>query len=123
MPDLIDLREEIGERMRAGASLDDVESGLIAAQDHLDADEKAALWLFAWSFVPPVRQRNEALRLSGAVLEGHRFDDGAPPADVFAGVRDAVREHQGATRNRIGGPRREDDALYRRVDEALDSVQ
>ena len=55
MPDLIDVREEIDERMRAGASLDDVESELIVAQDHLDTDEKAALWLFAWSFVPPVR--------------------------------------------------------------------
>ena len=122
MQDLIDLREEIGERMRAGTPLDDVESELIEPQDHLDADEKAALWLFAWSFVPPARQRSEALRLSGAVLEGHGFGDGAP-AHVLSGLRDAVREHQGATRTRIGGPRREDDALYRRVDEALGSVQ
>src|SRR5437762_4771604 len=97
MQDLIDLREEIGERMRAGTPLDDVESELIEPQDHLSADEKAALWLFAWSFVPPARQRSEALRLSGAVLEGHRFGDGL--AHVLAGLRNAIRDHQGATRN------------------------
>ena len=118
MLDIIDLREKIGERMNEGASLDDVEAELIESQDHLGDDEKAALWLFAWSFVPPVHQRSEALRLSGAVLEGHRFGDGGS-AQILARVMDAIREHQGVTRRRMGGSRNEDDALYRRVQLAL----
>lgn len=67
--DIIELRDAIEERMGDGASLDQVETDLIDSQAHLGADEKAVLWLFAWSFVPQLRQRNEALRLSGAVLE------------------------------------------------------
>jgi hypothetical protein len=69
--DLIELRDTITKRMDHGSSLDDVEAELIESQDQLDDDEKAALWLFAWSFVPPLRQRNEALRLAGALMEGY----------------------------------------------------
>jgi hypothetical protein len=39
MPDLIDLREEIGGRMRAGMPLDDVEWELIEPQNYLSADD------------------------------------------------------------------------------------
>jgi len=73
MADIVELRDTITERMDAGASLDEVETELIESQDHLDEEEKAALWLFAWSFVPLARQRLEALRLAGAVLEGYRL--------------------------------------------------
>ena len=59
--DMIDLRETIAERMDGGASLDQVETELIESQDNLNDDEKATLWLFAWSFVPLARQRLEAL--------------------------------------------------------------
>jgi hypothetical protein len=69
--ELIELRETITERMGQGSSLDDVDAELIDSQDQLDDDEKAALWLFAWSFVPPLRQRNEAIRLAGALMEGY----------------------------------------------------
>jgi len=69
--DLIELRDTITERMDQGSPLDVVEAELIESQDQLDDDEKAALWLFAWSFVPPLRQRNEALRLAGALMEGY----------------------------------------------------
>jgi hypothetical protein len=68
---LVELRDTITERMDQGSSLDDVEAELIDSQDQLDDCEKAALWLFAWSFVPPLRQRNEALRLAGALMEGY----------------------------------------------------
>jgi hypothetical protein len=122
MPDIIHLREEIGERMNDGASLDDVEAELIESQDHLDDDERAALWLYAWSFVPPPRQRSEALRLTGALLEGHRFSNSAQ-ARIVAGVTQAVRDHEDATRRRVGGSRDEDDVLYRRVQLAFDSVR
>jgi hypothetical protein len=52
MPDLLELRETIAERIDAGASLDQVEVDLIESQGHLDDEEKAALWLFAWSLEP-----------------------------------------------------------------------
>lgn len=68
---LIELRDTITERMGQGSSLDDVEAELIDSQDQLHDDEKAALWLFAWSFVPPLRQRDEAIRLAGALMEGY----------------------------------------------------
>jgi hypothetical protein len=57
--------------MDRGSSVDEIDAELIDSQDHLDDLEKAALWLFAWSFVPLVRQRQEALRLSGALMEGY----------------------------------------------------
>jgi hypothetical protein len=56
MADIIELRETIAEQMDDGASLDQVEAELIASQDDLDEEEKAALWLFAWSFVPLARR-------------------------------------------------------------------
>ena len=54
------LLEEIRRRMRRGDSIDDVDLELIDQTD-LSADEKAALWLYAWSFVP-----RRAARLGGA---------------------------------------------------------
>ena len=43
----------------AGDSIDDVDLELIDQTD-LSADEKAALWLYAWSFVPRRKQRASA---------------------------------------------------------------
>ena len=53
------LLEEIRRRMRHGDSIDDVDLELIDRTD-LSADEKAALWLYAWSFVPRRKQRASA---------------------------------------------------------------
>ena len=53
------LLEEIRRRMRRGDSIDDVDLELIDQTD-LSADEKAALWLYAWSFVPRRKQRASA---------------------------------------------------------------
>ena len=53
------LLEEIRRRMRRGDSIDDVDLELIDQTD-LSADEKAALWLYAWSFVPRREQRASA---------------------------------------------------------------
>jgi hypothetical protein len=58
MAEIIELREAITERMDDGASLNEVDAELIESQDQLDDEEKAALWLFAWSFVPLARPRN-----------------------------------------------------------------
>jgi hypothetical protein len=50
---------EIRGRMRRGDSIDDVDLELIE-RTGLSADEKAALWLYAWSFVPRRQQRASA---------------------------------------------------------------
>jgi hypothetical protein len=65
MPGIIELREKITERIDEGVSLDQVERELIEREDHLGDEEKAALWLFAWSLVPLARQPSPALQLSG----------------------------------------------------------
>jgi hypothetical protein len=53
--------------MRHGDSIDDVDSEVIE-RSGLTGDQKAALWLYAWSFVPRRRQRASAelhMRLVG----------------------------------------------------------
>jgi hypothetical protein len=65
MLEIIELREKITERMDEGVSLDQVETELIEREDYLDDEEKAALWLFAWSLVPLARQPSTAPQLSG----------------------------------------------------------
>ena len=61
------LQREIRKRMRHGASIDDVDCEVIE-RSGLNGDQKAALWLYAWSFVPRRRQRASAelhMRLVG----------------------------------------------------------
>jgi hypothetical protein len=53
------IQEEIRRRMRHGESIDDVDLELIE-RSGLSTDEKAALWLYAWSFVPRWKQRASA---------------------------------------------------------------
>ena len=53
--------------MRHGDSIDDVDCEVIE-RSGLNGDQKAALWLYAWSFVPRRRQRASAelhMRLLG----------------------------------------------------------
>jgi hypothetical protein len=47
--------DQIAARIDQGMRLADIESELIEAARELDEDERAALWLFAWSYraVPP----------------------------------------------------------------------
>lgn len=54
-------RAAIRHWMLAGRSVDWVEREVIDSQPELTADEKAALWLYAWSFVGLDRQRDEAI--------------------------------------------------------------
>jgi hypothetical protein len=61
------LADEIRRRMRHGDSIDDVDSEIIERSD-LNGDQKAALWLYAWSFIPRRKQRASAelhMRLVG----------------------------------------------------------
>jgi hypothetical protein len=53
------ILDEIRSRMRHGDSIDDVDLELIE-RTGLSPDEKAALWLYAWSFVPRRQQRASA---------------------------------------------------------------
>jgi hypothetical protein len=56
---MVEEQSRIVAMMERGATFDEVEESVIndAPYDH---DEKAALWLFAWSFIPPGKQRYEA---------------------------------------------------------------
>jgi rhamnogalacturonyl hydrolase YesR len=53
------LQERVAVMMERGVSLDQVENEVI---DHspLNQDQKAALWLYAWSFRDDTTQRREA---------------------------------------------------------------
>jgi hypothetical protein len=53
------ILDEIRRRMRHGESIDDVDLELIE-RTGLSPDQKAALWLYAWSFVPRRQQRASA---------------------------------------------------------------
>jgi hypothetical protein len=56
------LQEQIAGLMLGGASLDSVEEEVIEPCG-LDEDRKAALWLYAWSFMDGSEQRSQAARL------------------------------------------------------------
>lgn len=53
------ILDDIRTRMRRGHSIDEVDLELIE-RSGLSPDEKAALWLYAWSFVPRRKQRASA---------------------------------------------------------------
>ena len=60
-PVLGQARDDVRLRMRRGGSVDDVDAEIIEPSA-FSADEKAALWLYAWSFVPGRMQRRWADR-------------------------------------------------------------
>jgi alkylhydroperoxidase family enzyme len=53
------MRRDVERRMRRGERFADVED-MVNASD-LPDDEKAALWLLAWSYLHPRAQRREAI--------------------------------------------------------------
>ena len=61
MSTLKQFQAEIASRMRRGATFASVEEEVIDPSALSDA-EKAALWLYGWSFVTRTRQRREAIR-------------------------------------------------------------
>lgn len=58
---VIRLQERVAAMMRSGAPLDQVESEVIDPSE-LSEDQKAALWLYAWSFMEGKEQRDSATR-------------------------------------------------------------
>ena len=119
MNELVEMRDLIAERMEAGATLEQME--LVIDSSGLEEDEKSALWLFAWSYLPG---RSQAIAASKMLAETY---DGPGPlndslqtsAEKLSGVMEAVREHEEGTRSRAFRRRPADDRLYTRVREAL----
>lgn len=66
--DLVELQAAVRAFMSAGRSLGEAEAEIIEPCG-LDDEAKAALWLYAWSFVPPRDQRSEALRHIGRLVD------------------------------------------------------
>ena len=69
MSTLKHLQAEIASRMRHGDAFDTVEDEVINASKLPDA-EKAALWLYGWSFVHFRRQRREAVAHIDQLADG-----------------------------------------------------
>lgn len=61
MDSVVRLQERVAAMMRCGARLDQVESEVIDPCE-LSSDQKAALWLYAWSFIEAGEQRVQATR-------------------------------------------------------------
>ena len=60
MAHFIDAQLEVETLVMAQGRMDGAEE-LINEDPGLDDEQKAALWLFAWSLVPPARQQRMAL--------------------------------------------------------------
>jgi hypothetical protein len=69
MASVLALQERIAAMMGCGAPLEEVESHVIEACD-LSSDQKAALWLYAWSFMERGEQRDHATRYLLQVRSG-----------------------------------------------------
>jgi hypothetical protein len=69
MANVLGLQERIATMMRRGAPLEQVESQLIDPCE-LSSDQKAALWLYAWSFMERGEQRDRAARYLQHVRSG-----------------------------------------------------
>lgn len=61
-PLLASCRDSVSELIKAGQPFGEVEDS-IDAVDELTIDEKAALWLFAFSLRPPSEQQRDARTL------------------------------------------------------------
>jgi hypothetical protein len=58
-PALADYRDAVADRMRSGEPFGHVEDAIDRVDD-LSQDEKAALWLFAFSLREPAEQQSDA---------------------------------------------------------------
>jgi hypothetical protein len=56
---IVRLQERVAAMMQCGATLDRVEDEVINKSD-LTSDQRAALWLYAWSFMKGTEQRARA---------------------------------------------------------------
>jgi hypothetical protein len=59
----IDLGQQVYRRIvEQGESLDKVEHELIGVADHLNNEQRAAVWLYAWSLQSAAHQRYQSRR-------------------------------------------------------------
>lgn len=124
MDKLVEMRDLITESMEAGGTLEQMEAVINSSE--LGEEEKSALWLFAWSYLPGQEQRSKAIAASQLLAEtydgpGPAADPAHSPAEKLSDVMGAVREHEDRTRSHAGPRRPADDWLYKRVREALTS--
>jgi hypothetical protein len=122
MNKVVELRNEIAECMEAGDTLEQMETEIDSSG--LSEEERSALWLFAWSYLPGVADRNRAIAASQMLSEtydgpGPATDESPSSAEKLADVMEAVREHENRTRSRAVPRRPADDWLYKRVRAAL----
>ena len=122
MNKVVALRNQIAECMEAGDTLEQMEAEINSSG--LSEEERSALWLFAWSYLPDVAQRNKAIAATELLAEtydgpGQVDDEGHRSAEKLADVMEAVREHEDRTRSRAAPRRPADDWLYKRVRAAL----
>jgi hypothetical protein len=69
------LQHEVHQRIvEHGESVDQVEEELIEAVEGLTAEERAGLWLYAWSLQSAAHQRYEALRFLGQLESAEQMD-------------------------------------------------
>jgi hypothetical protein len=124
MNKVVALRNQIAECMEAGDTLEQMEAEINSSG--LSEEERSALWLFAWSYLPGVEQRNKAIAASQMLAETYdgpgAVENEAPSSgEKLVHVMEAVREHEDRTRSRAGPHRPADDRLYKRVRAALSS--
>jgi hypothetical protein len=121
MNKVIALRNQIAECMEAGDTLEQMETEINSSG--LGEEERSALWLFAWSYLPDVAQRNKAIAATEMLAETYDgpglVDEGHSSTEKLADVMEAVREHEDRTRSRSAPRRPADDWLYKRVRAAL----
>ncbi len=118
MNKVVALRNEIAECMEAGDTLEQMETEIDSSG--LGEEERSALWLFAWSYLPFGAQRKAATQMLAETYDGPEMDDEARgSAEKLASVMEAVREHEDRTRSRAAPRRPADDWLYKRCRAAL----
>ena len=88
MSTLRECQAEIAARMRRGDAFSSVEEQLIDSSSFSER-EKAALWLFGWSFVDWRRQRREAVRHLESLAEDEDVVEVARPLLRLADVSPA----------------------------------
>jgi hypothetical protein len=121
MNKVISLRNQIAECMEAGDTLEQMETEINSSG--LGEEERSALWLFAWSYLPDAAQRNKAIAATEMLAETYdgpgTVDEAHSSTEKLADVMEAVREHEDRTRSRSAPRRPADDRLYKRVRAAL----
>ena len=121
---VVALRDQIAECMEAGDTLEQMEAEINSSG--LSEEERSALWLFAWSYLPDAALRTRAIAAAKLLAEtydgpGQADQEADHSAEKLADVMEAVREHEDRTRSRAIPRRPADDWLYKRVRAALSS--